>query len=157
MTRRRGREPHAMVHRAALRIGCAVTKPDGCGRRRSRAAHRAEAPSVTVEVAFGQSLGLKDTRRLPDRQRISARAVGSRSISVRLPVRATTPGSTHQHAADRYFAPDSASHSRLIQRHIRRMNTLPRQDFILMFRRFREHKHRRQWRPGIRHRPMTPV
>ena len=80
---RRGEEPHAVVDRAALRVGGAVVEPPDAGERHRRGAHGAGLERH-IEIAVGQPFGAERGGGLADRDhlRMGGRvAVGERAVA----------------------------------------------------------------------------
>ena len=101
MAGRRGEKPHAVVHRAALRIGRAVVEPPDARERNRGRAHGAGLERH-VEIAVGQPLGAERGGGLPDRQHLGMR--GRIAVAQGAVAGARDHGAVaHDHAADRHL------------------------------------------------------
>ena len=106
MAGRRREEAHAVLHRAALRIGGAVVEPADARKRDRRRAHGAGLERH-VEIAVGQPLRAERGGRLPDRQHLGMRgrvAVAQGAVAGARDHRTVA----HDHAADRHLAGGAA-------------------------------------------------
>src|ERR1700677_1562009 len=72
MTRRRGKEFHAAVYRAALRIGGAVIEAADAGESEGAGAHRAGLER-DIDVAAFEPFGAEERRRLADSDNLGMR------------------------------------------------------------------------------------
>src|SRR5271169_62459 len=102
MAGRRGKELHAIVHRAALGVGGAVIQPADAGKRHGAGAHGAGFER-DIEVAAVEAFSAERGGSLPDRDQFGMRgriAVGKRAV----PGPRDDFAGAHDHTADRHFA-----------------------------------------------------